>query len=597
VTQLCSRRFPCSCEPLEPRQHFSSSFPNINIAPMTGNEAEGAIAVDPADPSRVFAVVNVDTADQQLAAISNDGGATWTERSITNGADGLPQACCDASAAFDPFGNLFVTYLSVAKNAVIVLTSTDGGQDFKTLARYQAKFVDEPTITTGPGAVWLTFNRNQSIVVTGAADTGLGAVAGFFAPQALRGSTNGNFGDIAVGPSGQVVVTYQVQLSPKLSNIYVNTDPTGLVKPRFGKPILATTTRAPAFDYIPAMPDWGVDAEAGLAFDRSGGPFNGRIYVAYTDEFPAASGNTEILLRYSDNGGAAWSQPIRVNDDATLNSKFLPRIALDQTTGNVAVSWYDSRNDLGNHGPGDTDGIANDDAEYFATLVTPQAGGLVVSPSQQISAGVSNSRDASSSIDFGDYSGLDFFAGTMHPLWFDNSNSTGDNPNGILGALNAYTANVPSSAFATGGQISLGGTAAVTGPLAALSFASGANVGYATKGSGYTITVRYADSTGINRASIAGGNLLITGPNGFSASPQQVRLRPQGRALLATYTLANPAGAWGTIDDGEYTIVLQPGQVLNGAGTASSGGILGSFAVSIHGTSHRQGSGTGFRAT
>jgi len=562
---------------------------------MTGNQAEGAITVDPADPSRVFAAVNVDTADQQLAAISNDGGVTWTERPIANGADGLPQACCDSSAAFDQFGNLFLTYLSAAKNAVIVLLSTDGGQDFTTLARYPGTFVDEPTITTGPGGVWLTFNRNQSIVVTGAADTGPGDVGSFFAPQALRGSSGGNFGDIAVGPSGQVIVTYQVQQSPTLSKIYVNTDPTGLTRPRFGKAVLATTTHVPAFDYIPAMPDWGVDAEAGLAFG-SGGPSTGRIYLVYTDEFPAASGNTEILLRYSDSGGASWSQPIRVNDDTTLNSKFLPRISLDPTTGNVAVSWYDCRNDLGNNAPGDTDGIPNDDAEYFAALVTPQAGGLLVSPNLQISAGVSNARDASSSIDFGDYTGLAFFSDTLHPLWFDNSNSTGDNPNGTLRALNAYTANVPSSAFATGGQVSLGGLAATAGPLAALNFAGAANPGYVTRGASYTISVRYTDATGINRASIAGGNLVITGPNEFSAAPQRVSIRPLSRrAVLATYTLVNHAGSWGPADDGTYTITLQPGQVLNNVGTASSGGILGSFAVDIGGGRHRQGSGTGFR--
>ena len=591
-----SRRFDWSCEPLEPRQHFSSSFPNINIAPMLGNEAEGAITVDPADPSRLFAIANVDTADQQLAATSIDNGATWTERPISNGADGLPQACCDASAAFDQFGNLFLTYLSVTKNVAVVLLSTDGGQDFTTLAQYPGKFVDEPTIATGPGGVWLTFNRNQSIVVTGAADTGLGAVGAFFTPQTIRGSTYGNFGDIAVGLAGQVIVTYQVQQSSKLSKIYVNTDPTGLVKPRFGKAILATTTRVPAFDYIPAMPDWGVDAEAGLAFDRSGGPFNGRIYLVYTDEFPAASGNTQIMLRYSDNGGGAWSQPIRINDDTTLNSKFLPRIALDPTTGNVAVSWYDCRNDQGDHGPGDTDGIPNDDAEYYATLVTPQASGVVVSPNQQISAGVSNAKDASSSVDFGDYTGLSFFDGVMHPLWFDNSNSAGDNPNGTLAALNAYTANVPASAFATGGQVSLGGLTPTGGAAAALSFTGVANPGFVTRGGSYAISVRYTDAAGISRSSIAAANLLITGPNGFSVAPTRVSVRSLGRlSIMATYTLVNPGGPWEPSDDGSYTITLEPDQVLDAGRAASTGGILGNFAVSIRAGKNRHGVGGGFR--
>ena len=36
---------------------------------------------------------------------------------------------------------------------------------------------------------------------------------------------------------------------------------------------------------------------------------------------------------------------MRINDDATANSQFLPRIAIDNSTGNLGVSWYDSRND------------------------------------------------------------------------------------------------------------------------------------------------------------------------------------------------------------------------------------------------------------
>ena len=41
----------------------------------------------------------------------------------------------------------------------------------------------------------------------------------------------------------------------------------------------------------------------------------------------------------------AWSAPVTVNDDKVHASQFLPRLAVDQTTGNVAISWYDTRND------------------------------------------------------------------------------------------------------------------------------------------------------------------------------------------------------------------------------------------------------------
>lgn len=300
--------------------------------------------------------------------------------------------------------------------------------------------------------------------------------------------------------------------------------PRGIDEPKFGKPALATTTHVPDFDYIPAQPDRSVDAEVGLAFDRSGGQYNGRVYLVYTEETPAASGNTDILMRYSDNQGGTWSRPARVNDDTTLNSQFLPRIALDNTTGKVAVSWYDSRNDLGTGGPEDTDNMPNDDAEYWATVVTPEPSGLLVSANQKVSGGVSNAYDANSSIDFGDYVGLDFYGGAIQPLWFDNSNSTGDNPDGTLQAMDAYTAAVPASAFAVGTTISLGGLASPTGPVAGLYASSPANPGFVKSGSVYPITVVYEpDAAGVGMASLENTNLLVTGPNGFSAGePDQI---------------------------------------------------------------------------
>ena len=69
------------------------------------------------------------------------------------------------------------------------------------------------------------------------------------------------------------------------------------------------------------------------------------------------SDDTNIYVRYSDDNGMTWSNGVRVNDDNTTNSQFMPKISLDQTTGQIAVVWYDSRNDLGTGGTGDTDGV------------------------------------------------------------------------------------------------------------------------------------------------------------------------------------------------------------------------------------------------
>ena len=103
--------------------------------------------------------------------------------------------------------------------------------------------------------------------------------------------------------------------------------------------------------------------------------------------------------------------------------------------------WYDSRNDLGTGGPGDTNGIPNDDAKFWGAFSTN--GGASFTRNLQISAGTSNSHDSGNGIDYGDYTGLSFYGGIAHPAWSDNSNSTGNNPDGALHQLDIYTAAVP----------------------------------------------------------------------------------------------------------------------------------------------------------
>jgi hypothetical protein len=148
----------------------------------------------------------------------------------------------------------------------------------------------------------------------------------------------------------------------------------------------------------------------------------------------------DIMLQYSDNDGTSWTPAVKLNDDATANSQFNPAIALDQRSGKVAVSWYDARNDQGTGGSGDTDGIPNTDVQIWATDSTD--GGVTFAPNFQVSAGTSNANDTQSFFDYGDYTHAAFQSGAFYPVWSDNSNSTGDNPDGTLHKLDLYTAKV-----------------------------------------------------------------------------------------------------------------------------------------------------------
>jgi hypothetical protein len=442
--------------------------PNQNVTAAAGNQAEATVAIDPTTPQRIFVASNPGS----TAAISNNGGANWARFQIGTGpapaGDGLPVSCCDNVAAFDQFGNLFLVYLGVGADGAagggddtieLALSTTGGGAGtFNILQRIDGPGnVDQPSLAVGPGpaagtgSIWVTWWRGGTIFARGAQVNGLNAFGAFNAAQAAPNSAavGGQFGDIEIGPGGQVMVTYQQTNActggapgncEGPGRIYVNTDADGLGAGGFGAQVQATTTNVGKFDYLPAQSGRSVDAEANLAWDRSGGANNGRAYLVYTDEAVDENSDTNVFVRFSNNNGANWSAPVRVNDDAGTNSQFLPNISLDQTTGFLAVSFHDARNDTGAGGAGDTNNIANDDAQFWGAFSVN--GGAAFRPNIQISAGTSNDNQAASGVDYGDYTSSDFLGGNLYPVWADNSNSTGDNPNGALSRFDIYTAQV-----------------------------------------------------------------------------------------------------------------------------------------------------------
>jgi hypothetical protein len=436
---------------------FASIPTNLDISQRHTNESEEAIAVNPTNPNNIVEVSNVDfPAAGLLEGVSFDGGHTWTTKLIGDN-DNLGDACCDPSLSFDRYGNLFLAYLFNVEDTLPIALSTDGGLTFNVIANISGiakrnesgsekskglfRFVDQPTITAGEGEVWAVVNVGGPMGAFGARVTGLGQVGSFSTNEVVPGTNNCTYGDVAIGPRGQVMnVCTLTETGQGGGKLFASVDPDGLGPAGFGSRVFVDGTHVGGFNFIPAQAGRSVDAEPGLAWDRTGGPHSGRVYIVYTLEQKNGTDDTDIFVRHSDDDGATWSAPVRVNDDTGANSQFLPKISLDPTTGKIAVVWYDARNDLGTGGPGDTDGVPNDDAQFWGAFSND---GTSFSPNVQISAGTSNSQDAHNGIDYGDYSGLSYFGGVAHPAWADNSNSTGNNPDGALHQLDVLTASVP----------------------------------------------------------------------------------------------------------------------------------------------------------
>ena len=415
---------------------------NFDSSVLTGNEAEDAIAVNPTDPSNVVTMSSLADVPAGLSVnVTFDSGTTWARRVIgSSTADPLGDICCDQQLAWDRFGNLWMTYLLNSNGDVLVALSTDGGLSFTKVADVVTNS-DQPSIAVGADSVWVSYSffPGKQIQAFGARVTGLGQFGSFSTPENVPSPGNGDYGDTAVGPSGQVMVTYQKTLNGKGgTDIYTAVDPDGLGPAGFNKPLLVAHSRVGGFDPIPAQPDRTIDAEPNLAWDRSGGAYSGRVYLVWATNPPNRKDNTDIVLQHSDDNGATWSAPVKLNDDNTANSQYDPAIALDQTTGDVAVSWYDTRSDLGTGESGDTDGIPNDDFQIWATDSTD--GGATFAPNFQVSRGTSNAVDANTFFDVGDYTHAAFVGGTFWPAWSDKSNSAGGNPDGTLHQFDLYTA-------------------------------------------------------------------------------------------------------------------------------------------------------------
>jgi hypothetical protein len=469
---------------------------NVNVTAAGGNQTEGTIAIDPSNTQRIFVASNPGTTSRR----SVNGGTTW----LAAGA-GIPASCCDNVATWDTFGNLFVVNINAALNAVVLFLSTDGGANFTTLQTIDTGNIDQPSVKAGAGSVWVTWN-DGTIKARGAAVTGLGAanIGAFTAEQAAPGAGSaGQFGDIAIGPSGQVVVTYQSD-----TQIFANTDANGLAAGGFGPQVTVTSTNVAKFDSVTPQDARTIDAEANLAYDRSGGANNGRLYLAYTDESPDESNDTDIFVRRSNDNGATWSARVRVNDDATTRAQILPNISVDQSSGIVGVSWHDARNDPGNN-----------NTQFFGAA--SENGGLTFGSNFQISAGTSNEDVAGSSIDYGDYTSSDFAGGLFYPVWADNSNSTGDNPAGANSTFDIYTARIR--------------IAENQPPVVTVANASG-NEGAAIPVSG-----------------------TATDPDGDALTSTWSVAPAAGVDAGATCTFANPAALSTTItctDDGTFTLTL-----------------------------------------
>lgn len=422
----------------------------VNVSQALGNQRQQCIVVNPVNTNQVVAFSNVDditgdtTGDNGLfEAWSNDGGQTWnTQYLFTDPA--FPEAAAvgaaDAQAAWDRFGNLFVTYITDSGD-VAVASSSDGGQFFSVQVLTTTADISRPTIAVGRGprpalgSVWVAYSVASNTTTGVAAHletqvavvTAFGIYGPFKNPVFVPGSdaVRGTFADLAVGPKGQVMITYtSSSAATGASQIYVNTDPDGMGAAGWSNRRLVTSSNVGVGRVIPGSSNsTGIKPEPSLAWDNSTGPNRGRVYMAYADAANTTTNDINILVRYSSNNGITWSAPVRVNDDVGAGSQFNPAIAVDPTTGFVGLSWFDTRSNPGTNTQYQIYATVSDDgARTFAGNV------LVSATTSQSSTSEAPVITGARALGVGDYNEIAFTGGVMQVVWADNSAALPGNP-------------------------------------------------------------------------------------------------------------------------------------------------------------------------
>ena len=390
---------------------FSSVQVNVdslgnNIVGDAANEP--SIAVDPNDPSRMVAGWRqFDTVTNNFRqagwAYSHDGGATWTfPGSIEAGV-----FRSDPVVGVDNLGTFYYYSLAVPGGGFAndMFRSLDGGMTWST-----------PFFACGGDKAWLAIDRSGGM--------GDGHAYAFWTSSFSCAGASGNFnrstdGGMNWDPEVPVPIQWGTLDVADDGNLYlIGTGGAGFS-------VLRSTN---AQD-----PNQGVLFDASTSVDLGGSlrvsagpnpggllgqawiasnPVNGELYALASVD-PAGGDPLDVHFSRSTDGGATWSPPVRVNDDASTTAwQWFGTLSV-APNGRIDVVWNDTRNDPG--------GL---DSELFFS--SSNDGGVTWSPNMALSPSFDPLIGHPQQNKIGDYYDMVSFNDAAHLIWAATFNGEQD---------------------------------------------------------------------------------------------------------------------------------------------------------------------------
>jgi hypothetical protein len=427
-----------------------SNFLNVEL---TVNETgtfkmqnESSIAVNPANPDNLIgSAVDYRDTSATWVYVSHDGAKTWTNLKLGRPHSGW-SASNDPSVAYDLDGTGYLVIGAFGKrssglqgqaveNGVYLLRTTDEGRTWTSHIpviehtgeqTIDSTFEDKYYIWcdnsgTSPykehlyipwKRVWAKDSATQ-IVISKSTDKGNTWSQPVAVSPRLPGTSEDttygqSFPYSVTGPNGEIYLVWNngiehavgfarsldggiIWTEPRLIQHYNIFGKTKEIEPGIWRHVVKDRVRAEAYP--------------SLAVDNTGGPHKGWLYLTW-----AADRVPNIYFSRSTDMGETWSEPVIVHSDTT-NDQLWQWIALDRTTGDIAVMYLDSRDDPNNI--------------EVAAYVSYSSDGGTTWTDRRAADVTSDLRKNPfrGNVFAGDYNGCAFHKGIIYPSWVDMRNA------------------------------------------------------------------------------------------------------------------------------------------------------------------------------
>jgi Ca2+-binding RTX toxin-like protein len=359
-------------------------------------------------------------------ARSTDLGATWTDLG------GISERGDPVLAYHEASDTYF--YASLGTTQIRVARSTDGCQTFgaavnASVALGDTSLADKPWIavdnTGGPndGNVYLCFTRffsGSELRVMRSIDGG----NTYQNEMVIGADGTAPFGcNVQVGSDGAVNVTWARRDTDDI--VFSRSVDAGLTYSA-AVTVNSAATREPGTDTIVACGGGNRPTltgnirmlhQAWMATDTTGGPNDGNLYIVWASDPAGTPDNSDVFFSRSTDNGATWSAMTQIGGGGGVTDQFEPNVAVNDT-GDVAVVWYDRRNDAANNMLIDVyTAFSADGGATFAPIVRVT----------DVSFGVPqlnpNFNPGAAQCYMGEYIAIDGWGSLFFYMWGDNRNT------------------------------------------------------------------------------------------------------------------------------------------------------------------------------